>query len=52
VFRPVDQRQIIGDDRLADRSVARVVKGRVHQLAKLRGKTETVRRARGSRIGP
>src|SRR5262249_1635242 len=40
-FRPVDQRQIIGDGRLTDRSVARIVKGRVHTLARLRGRTET-----------
>jgi integrase len=41
VFRPIDQRQIIGDQRLTDRSVARIVKGRVHKLARLRGRSET-----------
>jgi integrase len=41
VFRPVDQRQIIGDERLTDRSVARIVKSRVHKLARLRGRSET-----------
>jgi site-specific recombinase XerC len=41
VFRPVDQRQIIGEERLTDRSVARIIKGRVHKLARLRGKSET-----------
>ena len=40
MFRPVDQRQIIGDGRLTDRSVARIVKSRVRKLAKLSGKTE------------
>ena len=32
VFRPIDQRQIIGDDRLTDRSVARIVKVRVRKM--------------------
>jgi len=41
VFRPVDQHQAIGDGRLTDRSVARIVKSRVHKLARLRGKSET-----------
>ena len=45
VFRPVDQRQIIGGDtgieRLTDRSVSRIVKARVRKLARLRGKSET-----------
>jgi integrase len=40
VFRPVDQRQIIGDGRLTDRSVARLLKSRVHALLRLRGKTK------------
>jgi integrase len=40
VFRPVDQRQIIGVERLTDRSVARIVKSRVRKLARSRGKTE------------
>jgi integrase len=40
VFRPVDQRQIIGGGRLTDRSVARIVKGRVRKLAKQRGRSE------------
>ena len=40
VFRPVDQRQIIGDGRLTDRSVARILKSRVHALLRLRGKTK------------
>jgi integrase len=41
LFRPVDQRQIIGEARLTDRSVARIVKARVHKLARLRGKSES-----------
>jgi integrase len=41
VFRSVDQRQIIGDERLAGRSVSRIVKARVRKLARLRGKSET-----------
>jgi integrase len=41
VFRAIDQRQIIGEDRLTDRSVARIVKGRVYKLARLRGRSET-----------
>jgi hypothetical protein len=41
VFRPVDQRQIIAEERLTDRSVARIVKGRVRKLARLRGRSET-----------
>jgi integrase len=41
VFRAIDQRQIISDERLSDRSVARIVKRRVHKLARLRGRTET-----------
>jgi integrase len=40
VFRPVDQRQMIASERLTDRSVARIVKGRVHELARQRGKSE------------
>jgi integrase len=40
VFRPVDQRQIIGEVRLTDRSVARILKSRVHALLRLRGKTK------------
>jgi hypothetical protein len=40
-FRRVDQRQIIGEERLTDRSVARIVKDWVHKLAMLRGKSET-----------
>jgi integrase len=39
VFRPVDRRQVIGTDRLTDRSVSRIVKSRVRALAMLRGKT-------------
>jgi integrase len=39
VFRPVDQRQIIGEGRLTDRSVARILKSRVYALLLLRGKT-------------
>ena len=41
VFRPIDQRQIIAEERLTDRSVARIVKGRVRKLARLRGRSET-----------
>jgi len=41
VFRPVDQRQTISEERLTDRSVARIVKGRVRKLARLRGRSET-----------
>jgi integrase len=41
VFRCVDQRQIIGDERLKGRSVSRIVKSRVRKLARLRGKSET-----------
>jgi integrase len=45
VFRPVDQRQIIGGDtgleRLTDRSVSRIVKARVRKLARLQGKSES-----------
>jgi integrase len=41
VARSVDQRQIIGDRRLTDRSVARIVNGRVRKLAKQRGSTDT-----------
>jgi integrase len=40
VFRPVDQRQIIGECRLTDRSVARILKSRLHALLRLRGKTK------------
>jgi integrase len=41
VFRAVDQRQIIAPERLTDRSVARIVKGRVRQLVCARGKSTT-----------
>jgi integrase len=40
VFRPVDQRQIIGAGRLTDRSVARILKSRVRALLRLRGKSK------------
>ena len=40
VFRPVDQRQIIGAARLIDRSVSRILKSRVRALLLLRGKTK------------
>ena len=40
VFRPVDQRQIIGAARLTDRSVSRILKSRVRALLLLRGKTK------------
>jgi integrase len=40
VFRSVDQRQIIGEVRLTDRSVARILKSRVRALLRLRGKTK------------
>jgi integrase len=40
VFRPIDQRQVIGDERLTDRSVARIVKSRVRKLARLHGRSE------------
>jgi hypothetical protein len=39
VFRPVDQRQIIGSTRLTDHSVSCIVKERVRLLARVRGKT-------------
>jgi hypothetical protein len=39
VFRAVDQRQVIAADRLTDRSVSRIVKARVRELAMLRGKS-------------
>jgi integrase len=39
VFRPVDQRQIIGCTRLTDHSVSCIVKERVRLLARMRGKT-------------
>jgi hypothetical protein len=41
VFRPVDQRQIIAENRLTDGSVARIVKSRVRKLVRQRGKSET-----------
>jgi integrase len=37
LFRPIDQRGIIGKSRLTDRSVARIIKGRVHEIALRRG---------------
>jgi integrase len=40
VFRAVDQRQVIAADRLTDRSVSRIIKARVRELAILRGKSE------------
>ena len=39
VFRPVDQRQIIGATRLTGHSVSCIVKERVRLLARLRGKS-------------
>lgn len=39
VFRPVDQRQIIGWTRLTDHSVSCIVKERVRLIAGVRGKT-------------
>jgi hypothetical protein len=39
MFRAVDQRQNIAMERLTDRSVSRIVKGRVRELALLRGKS-------------
>ena len=39
VFRPIDQRGVIGISRLTDRSVARIIKGRVHEIALRRGLT-------------
>src|SRR6516165_4251478 len=40
MFRPIDQRGNIGRGRLTDRSVARIIKGRVHQIARRRGLSE------------
>jgi len=39
-FRPVDRHQKISTERLTDRSVARIVKARVKELAKQRGRSE------------
>jgi integrase len=39
VFRAVDQRQVIAGERLTDRSVSRIIKARVRELAMLRGKS-------------
>ena len=41
VFRPVEQRQIIGDDRLTDHSVSRIIKARLRKLVRARGKKRT-----------
>lgn len=45
MFRPVDQRQVVGGDtgneRLTDRSVSGIVKARVRQLARARGRSES-----------
>jgi integrase len=40
VFRAVDQCQFISTERLTDRSVARIVKARVKELVKQRGRSE------------
>jgi hypothetical protein len=40
MFRPIDQRGTIGRGHLTDRSVARIIKGRVHQIARRRGLSE------------
>jgi integrase len=37
LFRPIDQRGIIGETRLTDRGVARIIKGRVREIALRRG---------------
>ena len=40
VFRPVEQRQIIGAERLTDHSVSRIIKARVGKLVQARGKSK------------
>jgi integrase len=40
VFRPIDRRNIISADRLTDRSVSRIIKSRVRELARMRGRNE------------
>ena len=40
VFRPVDQRQIIGAGRLTDHSVSRIIKARLRKLVRARGKSK------------